>query len=135
MEGLVLRRHNYPPFFSTSDILVWISTTDGFSSRDFFPSETVVSFRWTLMSAKFINRESPANFPHGFLTKFPQRILFLSPSESPSKRITTTSFLVFSKIPFGQESSQQILLAVASTIYSSEPFSENYIKLLVRLFP
>jgi hypothetical protein len=116
-------------------MLVWTSTTDGFSNRDFFPSETVVSFSWTLMSAKLFNRESPANFPHGFLTKFPQRSLFLSPSESPSERITTTLFLVFSKISFRQESSQQILLAVASAIYFSELFSENYIKLLVRLFP
>src|ERR1051325_1578380 len=97
--------------------------------------ETVVSLRWTLTSAKLFNRESPANFPHGFFTKFSQRILFLSPSESPSKRITTTLFLVFSKTSFRQESSPQMLLAVTSTVYSSELVSENYIQLLVRLFP
>src|ERR1051325_11703690 len=94
------------------------------SSRDSFPSETVVSFRWTLTSAKLFNRESPANFPHGFLTKFPQRGLIHSPSESPSERITTTLFLVFSKTSFRQEPSQQILLAVTSTVYSSE-FSQK----------
>src|ERR1051325_10671420 len=70
------------------------------------------------MSAKLFNRESPVSFPHGFLTKFPQRSLFLSPSESPSERITTISFLVFLKISFRQESSQQFLLTANSAFCS-----------------
>src|ERR1043165_2331393 len=109
MEGLVLRRQNYPLCYntSTSYVLVWILTTDLMSPFEISPPETVVSFRQTLMSAKLFNRESPANFPHGFLTKFLQRSLFISPSESPSKRVTTTLFLIFSKISFRQESSQQ----------------------------
>ena len=75
------------------------------------------------------------NFPQGFAYEVSPAKLNLLASESPSERIITTLFLVFSKISFGQESSQQILLAVASTIYSAELFLENYIKLLVCLFP
>src|ERR1044072_1082544 len=72
----------------------------------------------TKKSVHRITRGIPSEFSTWFPYEVSPAKFNLLPTESPSERIITTLFLVFSKTSFRQESSQQFLLAANSAFCS-----------------
>ena len=129
IEGLVLRRQNCPLFYKHKLCTCMDPNNWWFLQSRFLPQRNSSLFQKDSNVSKIIQPGIPSEFSTRFSYEVSPAKLISLPSESPSERITTTLVLVFSKISFRQEPSQQFLLAANSAFCSlscSQKITSNF---------